>query len=446
VERALKIPSVPAAISIARQERITWVIWAGFTLAAVALLLYGPKRFPVNQAYAHGAASWEASTTLYDEEGCGFIYPPQAAILHWPFVQLPHSLYELFWRMVNLGLFAAGVYRLAGCCAGDSFPRLATATGFSAGDFRDASPSAMRQRRDEMPIRGADPVSLFLIITLLTLPKTWTLALNGQATTAMAGLMLLAVVDVAERRWWRASAALLLAMAFKPLAIVLLLLVAALFPPLLWRISAGGLVYLAIPYLTRHADYVTAQYAGFIQNLGVASAIGHDWVYPSLFAMLHMVGVDLPIAGETILQITAALSTLGAGWLVCRRFATPQGAVLLYSLAACYLLLFNPRTENNSYTLLMPAVAAFTARALLFDKRLSRSLLLVAIVVALTGGFEITRVITPRAAIVWICPLACVVFVGFLVGEIARPIAWSRQTGNRKLSVPEPVTERRSAA
>lgn len=423
----MNISTQPAPVSVltARQNRLSWVIWAGFSLAAVGLLLFGPKRSPVNESYAHGAACWQAGEPLYDGGGCGFIYPPQAAILHWPFTRLPTVLYEFLWRIVNLGLFAAGVYRLAVCCEGVSLTHTERIRGTASGRKSFATlPTDALARSAAAP--NQFPLSLFLVMTLLTLPKTWTLALNGQATTAMAGLMLLAMADVAERRWWRAAAALLLALAFKPLAIVLLLLVAGLFPALLWRLALGGILFLSIPYLLQNTGYVTGQYALFLKNLDVASAVGQDMVYPSLFAMLHMIGLDIPVAGQTALQIVAALLTLATGWLVCRRFPAPQAAVLLYSLAACYLLLFNPRTENNSYTLLMPAVAAFTARALFVEKRLHRSLLLVAIVVAMTGGYEITRATTPRAPIVWPCPLACLVFVGFLIGEIAKPLAWSR--------------------
>jgi hypothetical protein len=311
------------------------------------------------------------------------------------------------------------------CCEGEPLTYKKPFVGAVSGMKSFASlPTDASARVGAPPNRP--PLSLFLATTLVTLPKTWTLALNGQATTAMAGLMLLAVADVGERRWWRATAALLLAMAFKPLAIVLLLLVAGLFPALLWRLALGGILFLAIPYVFQNAGYVTDQYALFLKNLDVASAIGQDMVYPSLFALLHMIGLDVPVAGQTALQIAAALATFATGWVVCRRFPATQAGVLLYSLAACYLLLFNPRTENNSYTLLMPAIAAFAARAIFVEKRWLRSLLLGSIVVAMTGGYEITRAITPNASIVWTCPLACLAFLGFLFGEIVRPLAWNR--------------------
>lgn len=404
--------SFPADVAIARQERVTWLIWAGFCLAAVALLLWGPKRSPVNESYAFGATCWENRTLLYNDGGCGFIYTPQAAILHWPFLQLPHGLYEFAWRAVNIGLLAAGVYRLTTCGAG----------GFGA------------------------PVSFFLITTLVTLPKAWTLALNGQATTAMSGLMLVAATDVVEHRWWRATLALFLALAFKPLAIVLLLLSAGLYRPMLWRLAVGGAVFFAIPYLTRDADYVTEQYFAFVRNLNAASAVGQDMVYPGLFSLMHMLGFPIPVAGQTAMQIVAALTTLGTSWIVIRRLPSSHSGLLLYSLATCYLLLFNPRTENNSYTMLMPAVALYGARALLLEKRWPRVLLVAGIIAALTGGFEVTRVVTPRAIIVWPCPVACLVFVGFLVLEIARLPAEISSRSVSDASEPAPPENRPEGA
>jgi hypothetical protein len=103
-----------------------------------------------------------------------------------------------------------------------------------------------------------------------------------------------------------------------------------------------------------------------------------------------------------------------------------QAGVLLYALAACYLLLFNPRTENSSYTLLIPAVAALFARNLLVEKDLFRSIFLGTIALCLTGGFEISRVLTPEARFVWPCPVACLAFLAFLAVEIGKTRCWAR--------------------
>ena len=64
---------------------------------------------------------------------------------------------------------------------------------------------------------------------LLILPAGSAALRNGQASTLLLASMLLAAVAMAQRRWWPAAVLLGLALAVKPLAIVLLLLAGALY-------------------------------------------------------------------------------------------------------------------------------------------------------------------------------------------------------------------------
>jgi hypothetical protein len=367
-------------------------IWCLLWIGGTALVVFNSSRHPVNEAYAEGARAWAAREPLYPGGGTGFIYPPQAALLHLPFLHLPKALYELAWRGATVGLFAAGVYRLSRCAAWPT----------------------------EVP--------QFLLITALILPKTWTLAQNGQATPAMAGLMLWGTTEIAAARWWRATALLFLGLAFKPLAIVLILLAGALYRPLTWRLAVGGVAFLILPGLVADPHYVLKEYLAFVRNLDVAAAVGQQqqMVWPQLFSLLDAIGLGIPIPRQMLVQIVAAAITLAAGWQVRRRFPADQGALLLYSLAACYLLLLNPRTENNSYTLLVPAVAAFIARGILVEKSYRRIILPALILVGVSGGHEICRVLTPQASFIWTCPLACLAFCGYLAVEIAQERGWDR--------------------
>ena len=423
----------------ARLLRATWIVWAVFCLAASAFIVVDTGRSPVNTAYAKGAERWQGGDDLYDGGGTGFIYLPHSAILHVPLIQLPRPLKELAWRIVTIGLFSAGIFRLSrlvvawsdrsceafGSADSDGAP--ATIPEGSIVDPQSAilSDPATQRPSHLSPGSIVDPGSailsgsFFLLITLLTLPKTWTVAVNGQATPAMAGLMLLAVVDLAGRRWWRATACLILALAFKPLAIVLLLLAAALYAPMRWRLAAGIAVFVALPYVGRDPQYVSTQYAAFVGNLHDSARLGLTSEWPQLFSLLHWLGLEISSLLQTTLRVMAALLTLIAGWRVCRRCPPAEAAVLLYSLAGCYLLLFNPRTENNSYTLLMPAVAVYAARAMLIDHDWRRSVFLIALTFLLTTGYGLNRLLTPDAPIVWTCPLACLVFLGFVVRQIA---------------------------
>jgi hypothetical protein len=75
---------------------------------------------------------------------------------------------EVIWRLVNIAVFAFGIFH---------FARL---------------------------VGGSSGKGLFPLMTLVTLPLAWDCARNGQATLVITGLMLLAVVDIVRTRWWRA--------------------------------------------------------------------------------------------------------------------------------------------------------------------------------------------------------------------------------------------------
>jgi hypothetical protein len=159
-----------------------------------------------------------------------------------------------------------------------------------------------------------------------------------------------------------------------------------------------------------------------------------------------MFGATPSDVAQTVLKLIGALLTLYASLHACRRFPPRQAVLLIYSLAVCYLLLLNPRTENSSYTLVVPAVAAFAARALLVDRDRLRASLLIGIIIGLTGGFEITRTLTPQAPIVWPCPIACLVFLGYLVTEIAKPRRWDQApVGQADRPVSGHIESRRAA-
>jgi hypothetical protein len=394
---------------------LTWILWGAFCLASAIFVVLDTARSPVNESYAKGARHWQGREPLYTGDGLGFIYLPQAAILHSAFLMLPQRApYELAWRIATIGLLAAGVYRLARCCD------LAADNGSDSSAKRIPGPS---------PAEGNVLQSwLFFVMTLVILPKCWTVAVNGQATPALAGLMMLAVADIAEFRYGRATIALLFALAFKPLALVIILLAGALYLPLAWRLAVGGLAFLGLPFLLADPGYAAAQTLAFLNNLNDAAAVGQrqQMVWPQIFSLFDFAGWGIPISDQFLVQGAAALATLAVGWQASRRLTRHQTAVLLYALAACYLLLFNPRTENSSYTLLVPAVAALFARNILVEKDLFRSIFLGTIALCLTGGFEICRVLTPEAPFVWPCPVACLAFLVFLALEIGKNRCWAR--------------------
>jgi len=363
-----------------RAVKTAWIGWAALCLVTAAIIASGSGRTVV-PAYREGALFWMAGQTIFAHPGVGgFVYLPQAAVLFIPFALLPVVAGEVLWRFVNIGVFALSIFHFAGLA------------------------------------RGRSEKELFPLMTLVSLPLAWDCARNGQATLIMTGLMLLAVVDIARSRWWRAVLWLALGVAIKPLVIVLALLVMAIDRPLSWRVPVGMLAGALFPFLTQHPAYVLDQYAAFWSSLTKAvhvGAVDKGWTTP--FNALQVLEVAVPEKVQTLLRVAAAFGTLALCYLSRRRHDVVRSAVFVFSLAVVYLMLFSPRTENNTYAMLGPAIAVFLAWAFLVEQRPREGILLGSIALAIMGGRVIERVLTPHAGTSWVSPLMAVCFAVYLL-------------------------------
>jgi alpha-1,2-mannosyltransferase len=375
-----------------RAVKAAWFGWALLFIATAAIILVVGNTRSVVGNYRVAGIAWLDGNGLYDLSGVGgFTYLPQAAILFIPFSLLPEITGEVVWRAVNIAVFVLGIR---------SFTRLAAA----------------RTVRD-----------LFPLVTLVALPLAWDCARNGQATLIMTGLMLLAVVDLARERWWRSALWLSLSVAVKPIAIVLPLLVMALDRPMAWRVPAALAVLALLPFAAQHPTYVLEQYAGFQQNTVTAAHVGavdKGWTTP--FNALQLVGVPVPERVQNGIRLAAAAGTLALCAIAHRRRDASAMGVYLYALAATYLMLFSPRTENNTYAMLGPAIGAFCAWVVLIERRLALGALLWAISLLLLGSRQIQRLVTPQADTSWLPPLMALCFAGYVIvrlfsGRAVRP-------------------------
>ena len=397
-------PAIPlhgkGIVDASKAKSMTWIVWAIFLTAVCIVLFWKETGKPVNRAYACGAERWLAHEDLYDG-GSGFIYLPQSAILYAPFHLLPYAAEQILWRFVTVGLFALGVFRLSQL----------------VGD------------------QGA--IGFFPLVSLLVLPKTWTAAYSGQATLAMVGLLMMAVVEIQDKKWNRSAVLLVAALAFKPLAIVWILLAGAIYRPMLGRLALGLALLFLAPYVVRDAAYVNGQYVAALAMFEDAMKMGLEPHWAQIFSLLSLVGFRISEQWQTMTRIALALAALAlcrrASRLGCdtkigavslqlqtrnsttcsieQKAAGPAPALLvIQALATTYLLLFNPRTENNSYVMLSPVLAVFCVRAYFFERRTIRAGLLCAGVVALVAGHEVCGFLTPVAGFIWICPLVALLF------------------------------------
>lgn len=358
--------------SSAAYRRAGWLMWlllTGAITTAVIVSIFNGQERSVTPAYRTAVENWFAGKPLYNMYGHGFLYLPQAALTFAPWAFLPHIACELIWRWTIIGVLAGSLSRLVRLLNGDG--------------------------------------RWFLASSLVATTMAYGCARNGQSTLMITGLMLLATADLSERRWWRATILLSTAFAFKPLAIVLILLAAAIYRPMSWRIVIGLIVVALVPFATQRPEYVMTQYRDCVQSLKVTFDVGERENWAQLFSMLKVAGLGLPAAVRTGLRLGAAIATLGLCWQACRRLSPQRSTYYIFSLATCYLMLFNSRTEGNTYAMVGPVYGALLAEAMFLRKDRASSTFLIAAVVLSVLNFELAILVTPRENAIWISPLVC---------------------------------------
>lgn len=367
----------------ARAARFAWIGWAALFIAVAAIMIAGSQRSVVLN-YRMASLNWIAGRNLFDGLGVGgFTYLPQSALFFLPFAALPETLSEVLWRLLIISGFALGIRELGRVVSGKTGP------------------------------------DLFPLLTLVSVPLAWSCARNGQATLIMAALMLFAVADISRERWWRATLWLMLSVAFKPLSIVLILLVAVIDRPLSWRVPVGMTALFALPFLTQSPAYVMEQYAGFLQNTTTAAHVGAvEKGWTTLFNALTVIGITTPERIQTLLRIAAAAGTLALCRVSRRRHDPARSAIFVYTLAAAYLMLFSPRTENNTYAMLGPSIGLFLASDWLIDKRTLPAVLLAAMVLVMILSRKFERLLTPDAGTSWVLPLMAVFFAAHVIARL----------------------------
>ncbi len=334
-------PSVQVPFMNSRRSLgLAWAIWA--TLALVVCVMVAravhksietgqDEKNSVTSVYRSAAEGFLASTPIYkaasDDKDSkhGWLYPVWSALVYVPFTLPPRVVGEVLWRVVCIGLYAWAIARLS--------------------QLVDASYPGSRRLH-------------FFTLTLLTFLAAIGSARNGQMNLPLGAAMLLGVLEVHERRWWRATAWLALAIVMKPIAIVMILLIGVLHPALWWRLPIAAIIVAGLPFLHPNWTYVREQYAAGLAKVVEAGEPGAG-TFADLSNVLLRLGLEVPYRAMTGVRAAMALVTLGVCWLALRRLDRTRGLVTVFALGAAYLMLFNPRTEGNSYLIVAPGVAAW---------------------------------------------------------------------------------------
>ena len=305
-----------------------WAAW-GFCLLIFAIICTDvalhPDKHNTTPTYRTASTAWWQGIDPYTQNAhAGFLYFPQAAFLFTPFNVLPYLTGEIAWRVFTFGLFIYALTRL------------------NAFFLAAKSPA---------------PARTFLFLALLAVPSSFASLRNAQFDLPLAALVVLATAEVAAARWSTAALWLCLGVAFKPLAVVPLLLFCALYWRLIPRVVVGLLIVAAIPFLHWSPAFVAQEYRRCFETLAWASA-GDEPRYSELTALLAHAGIIVPLPVRTVVRVIFALVYLGLGAAAVRKLSLAESAWTVGALAADYLMLFNPRTETCSYVFLGPFVAS----------------------------------------------------------------------------------------
>ena len=136
---------------------------------------------------------------------------------------------------------------------------------------------------------------------------------------------------------------------------------------------AALLVTAAIPFAHPNPSYALGEYGAFVAKLQSAGKpSGHSWC--DFAGMLRAVGISLPSALQLAIRAVAGLVALGLCWRAAKSAGALRAAFTILFLSTIYLMLFNPRTETNSYVMLGAFVAVWAAVEGLVCRRLDIAL------------------------------------------------------------------------
>ena len=300
-------------------------LWGIYGLTTILQTLNDAPTPPgsVCAIYFQAGADLLAGRPIYSEPEPYFLYFPSAACFFTPFAlaHAPFMLLAALWKLVNLALFSAGIFSLA-----------------------------MAKRMDGSRVS-------FLQTSVIACALSISATKLGQMTLAMAGLLMLASVNLERSHFWRASLFMALALALKPISLPFLLLATAAYRASIPRTLLILFFMFLLPFLFQNSAYVLAQYADVPRMLCETAQIKESNIMPSLIGFIQATGVSFGNREQLIVRLLCALATLLV-YIVgkSRLQESADRSLFLYGIYAGYILLMSPSTELNTYAMLAPVV------------------------------------------------------------------------------------------
>ncbi len=382
--------------SLSSPGSAAWIAWGSFLVYRVVHSATS-SRSGVVPIYRRAFENWFAGAPLYDLTGRDFLYLPHAAIFFSPWGVLPNTAGEVAWQITLCTVTALGVFLVSGVATKDP--------------------------------RG------FCLTTLVTIAASTSAFNLAQSTLLMSGLIIFGVVSIVRRQWWLAAVLIGFAIAVKPLAIFVFLLAAAVYLEMSWRLLVVTIVLFLIPFGFQEQGYVGTQYLAFLENSKVAYAIGDVGHWAQIFGALKLGGISTSPELQMTVRIFFAGSSLLAVWFARRHLSPERSGFYLIAISSFFILLFNPRTENNTYTIVAPIFAIQLFESWHSNNRRWITITMVLLVVLLVFREAVSGLAVPYPDNTWLAPVLCSVMSGFLISRLWQEVNQSRLSKTDEASI-----------
>lgn len=379
-----------------KAEKFGLFLWLLAFVLIFAKVLFEPGSHSVVDSYLLGAERWNQKVALYSGPG-GFIYTPLFALLFTPFSHLSESLTDFIWRMFIMGLYLYALCQLVVLFRGKIDEQLPKWLG---------------------------------LMSIIAVPIAFSGFRNGQVNVILTSVMVLAICQIAEKRWSQAAILLALVMSLKPTFIVFFLLASTLFRPFWWRVPLFTLVFLSLPLLaagwSHDWNYGWQQYLNFIEM--ARSAMDHGLDSPNFACLFNLPpqlwGGFVPHDLQTIIKVILAGGTWLLCWYALKQLDKKSALVYLLTLASCYHLLFNPRSVNTDYIILGTVLTVWFASAIYLwhSKALAWAIGLLSL--GVLQAFDISRLLVPGSTS-WVNPLMGLLFAVLVIVQLSHKRAFT---------------------
>jgi hypothetical protein len=289
-------------------------------------LILNPTRTGVVPNYRFAATHWWDSTSMYPGGTHGFLYAPPFAVLFSPLNFLrPEVLGEILWRAVGFGLFAWGLWKLAGVSS-----------------------------RQHGHIGTSDPTFLWLV--LLAVPASLASVNNGQTNLPLSASLVLTALAIRDQKWMPAVLLLSLSLVLKPIALAPWLLAFAVIPAMRRPLLLGIPGLVLVGFLHPNPSYALGQWVEFFVKLS-HSYTPENLRVSDIFGAVGKAGVLIPPILDKGIRASACLGALIWVWRSYRFQGLTAASWSLWVSTALVFTVLNPRAETNSYVLISPLLA-----------------------------------------------------------------------------------------